>query len=112
MTRAASVCPVPGCPELRPCPHHPRPRTNRQPWASSTRLGRLPKDWPATRARILRRDRRICWICGGPGADAVDHVIPGDDHAETNLRAVHDRLPPHCHRRKSSIEGHAARARR
>lgn len=110
MTRAATVCPIPGCPELAPCPHHPRaPRTSRRPWAASSRLSRLPVDWYKTRARVLRRDRRICWICNGPGADAVDHVIPGDDHSESNLRAVHHNVAPYCHRRKSSAEGHAAR---
>jgi 5-methylcytosine-specific restriction endonuclease McrA len=44
------------------------------------------------RARVLARDGGICWLCGGPGATTVDHVIPrarggGDD--EDNLRAAH-----------------------
>lgn len=110
--RAATPCPTPGCPELNPCPTHNRPRTTRRPWAGSTRLARLPRGWHATRARILRRDRRICWICGGPGADAVDHVTPGDDHSDANLRAVHHDIAPWCHRRKSSLEGHTARRTR
>ncbi|HEX5119827.1 MAG TPA: hypothetical protein VFW65_31970 [Pseudonocardiaceae bacterium] len=61
--------------------------------------------------RILARDRYLCHVCGGPGADAVDHVIPGDDHRDSNLAAIHDATPPHCHRYKSSAEGNTARWR-
>jgi 5-methylcytosine-specific restriction protein A len=75
------------------------------PWAGSTRRARLPKEWHAQRQRILRIHGRICHLCGGPGADAVDHVRPGDDHSDENLRPVHDKVPPHCHRAKSSAEG-------
>lgn len=74
-------------------------------WSGSTRRHRLPKDWHARRARVLRNWGRICHLCGGPGADTVDHVIPGDLHDEANLRPVHDKVPPHCHRAKSSGEG-------
>ena len=35
----------------------------------STRRGR------AVRAAVLARSR-ICWLCGQPGADTVDHIIP------------------------------------
>lgn len=78
-------------------------------WQTSTRRQRLPKDWPAIRRRILRRDAYVCHVCGQPGADQVDHIIRGDDHSDTNLAAIHDNP---CHRRKSSAEGHAARPRR
>jgi 5-methylcytosine-specific restriction protein A len=53
----------------------------------------------------LKRDKGICYICGGDGADRVDHIVAGDDHSLTNLAAVHDATPPHCHRAKSSAEG-------
>lgn len=44
------------------------------------------------RPRILARDHGICWLCGEPGADTLDHVVSrarggGDDDA--NLRAAH-----------------------
>lgn len=82
-------------------------------WAGSNRRSRLPADWPKIRSRVLKRDGRICHICHQPGADGVDHVIPGDDHSEANLRAVHHNTPPYCHRTKSSSEGgRAAQAKR
>lgn len=81
-------------------------------WAHSTRRARLPPGW-STRIvpRILARDGGVCYLCGQPGADTVDHIRAGDDHADSNLAAVHDRTPPHCHRYKSSAEGNAARWR-
>jgi 5-methylcytosine-specific restriction protein A len=54
---------------------------------------------------VLKRDRGVCYLCGKPGADRVDHVIPNDDHSLENLKAVHDAVAPHCHRFKSSQEG-------
>lgn len=79
-------------------------------WANSTRRARLPPGWATVIVpRILKRDRRVCYLCGAPGADTVDHVRPGDDHSDSNLAAVHDRNPPHCHRTKSSREGATAR---
>ena len=80
-------------------------------WNGSTRRSRLPKNWPALRTAVMRRDRGICYVCGGPGADTVDHVEQGDDHSMGNLAAIHDRTPPHCHRAKSAAEGHAGLAR-
>ena len=59
---------------------------------------------------MLKRDKGICHLCGEPGADTVDHIKQGDDHGLDNLAPVHDRIAPHCHRAKSSAEGHAAKA--
>ena len=76
---------------------------SRQPaWAGSDRRKRLPRDWFQRRARVLRRDQGICHVCLQPGADSVDHVIPGDAHDEANLKAIHK---DPCHQRKSSAEG-------
>ncbi len=77
-------------------------------WAGSTRRSRLPKDWAKTRARILKRDGHRCWVCGQPGATEVDHVQPGDNHAESNLAAIHT----DCHKAKTAAEGVQARAAR
>lgn len=72
----------------------------------------LPKHWPRTRARILRRDRGVCYICHQPGADQVDHVIPtsqGGSDEDHNLSAIHD---DPCHRRKTAHEANAAKPTR
>jgi len=75
------------------CPEHT------QAWAGST--WKKPKRWEATRQFVLRRDRGICYICGEPGADQIDHVRnqarQGSDNPE-NLRAVH--ADP-CHKQKT-----------
>ncbi|GAA1160836.1 5-methylcytosine-specific restriction protein A [Kitasatospora gansuensis] len=69
-------------------------------WSTSNRRSRLPKDWPAIRARILTRDRHRCYRCGRPATE-VDHKQRGDDHSDANLGAI---CTP-CHRTKSSREG-------
>jgi 5-methylcytosine-specific restriction endonuclease McrA len=81
-------------------------------WAGSTRRSRLPKDWPAIVRRIKRRDQYRCTTvfetsgrCTQRGTD-VDHIIPGDDHSDDNLRL----LCGWCHLRKSAREGAAAAA--
>lgn len=82
-------------------------------WEGSTRRKRLPAGWASVIVpRILARDHGRCYLCGQLGADTVDHIRPGDDHRDSNLAAVHDHAPPHCHRLKSSREGNAARAAR
>ena len=43
------------------------------------------------RARVLR-ESDVCWICGQPGADSVDHVVPrskGGGNEPSNLRPAH-----------------------
>ena len=82
-------------------------------WSGSSRRKRLPADWPKRRAQVLKRDNGICHVCRGPGADAVDHIIPADDHSLHNLAAIHQDVWPYCHRTKSSSEGgRAAKAQR
>lgn len=47
----------------------------------------------------------ICHICGRPGADAVDHVIPlarGGSEAAGNLRPAHHDVEPYCNRVKGT----------
>lgn len=77
-------------------------------WDTSNRRSRLPKDWPARRRRVLRRDP-TCQL-RYPGCTVVstevDHRNRGDDHRDENLQGV---CGP-CHKRKTRWE--AAQARR
>jgi 5-methylcytosine-specific restriction protein A len=56
---------------------------------------------------VMRRDDGICYLCGQPGADAVDHVNQSlqDDNRLSNLKAVHEQVEPYCHRYKTAQEG-------
>ncbi|TGN83919.1 HNH endonuclease [Streptomyces griseoluteus] len=63
-------------------------------WAGSDRRDRLPADWPRIRLRVLRRDGNRCTHRNQYGerceelATDVDHIVPGDDHREFNLRSL------------------------
>lgn len=83
---------------------------HQKPWKGSTRKQRLPRDWRSRRNAVLQRDRGVCYLCGGRGADAVDHINQStdDDHSMGNLAAVHQDVEPYCHRYKTAREGHAA----
>jgi len=80
-------------------------------WRGSDRREHLPDNWAAIRRRILARDGLQCtWRyndarCGELATD-VDHIVPGDDHRDSNLRALCD----WHHQKKSGSEGGAARA--
>lgn len=68
----------------------------------------LPPNWARIRKQVLARDGNVCYICGGVGADSVDHVIPrwkGGSNDMRNLKAAHWNVAPYCHRTKSSREG-------
>lgn len=83
-------------------------------WEGSSRRDGLPQDWPEKRVRVLRRDGHRCTHRDQYGdrceelATDVDHIVPGDDHREINLRA----LCGHHHQAKSSREGALALAAR
>ena len=80
-------------------------------WAGSGRRVRLPSNWRAIRAAVLRRDGHQCtWVQDGQRctqqATEVDHIRPmTDDHTLESLRS----LCAMHHGKKSSAEGHAAR---
>jgi 5-methylcytosine-specific restriction endonuclease McrA len=41
---------------------------------------------------VLARDGDTCWLCGKPGANSPDHLLPqmmGGTHDPANLRAAH-----------------------
>lgn len=84
----------------------------RPAWRNSTRASRLPSNWRELKMLAdSRNPEHFCHICGVRGGDFLDHKVPGDDHSLENLDWAHDRVPPHCHRTKSSREGAAARPR-
>ena len=56
--------------------------------------------------RIIRRDGGICHICGKPGADTADHVIPvadGGTDDDANLAAAHH-IPCNVRRGACSLD--------
>jgi 5-methylcytosine-specific restriction protein A len=63
----------------------------------------MPANWFSVRRAVLRGST-VCSMCGQPGADEVDHIVPrsrGGSDDLTNLRPVHRA----CHASKSSREG-------
>ena len=83
-------------------------------WSTSNRRDQLPPGWGKIRARILQRDGHQCthtrYDTGARCSEVateVDHIVPGNDHSDTNLRA----LCRYHHGQKSSREGAAGRAR-
>lgn len=93
---------------MKPCPTHTPPA-----WEGSTRRTKTGSGSAQQRraAHVMRRDNAICHVCGKPGADEVDHVIPlaedGADHV-TNMAPIHGKP---CHKNKTAAEAARARAR-
>ena len=53
---------------------------------------KMPKGWKKISKAVIARDHGICHICGLPGANSADHIIPhakGGSDDPTNLRAAH-----------------------
>lgn len=49
------------------------------------------REYEANKEFVLSKSK-ICWLCGGDGADTADHVIPrarGGSNAVSNLRPAH-----------------------
>lgn len=63
---------------------------------------------------ILDRDAGICHLCGRPGADSADHIIPtskgGAEYEDHNLAAVHHKVWPRCNIRRGDRSVEQARA--
>lgn len=64
--------------------------------------------------RIMRRDHGCCYVCGGDGADELEHIIPvsqgGSKRDQNNLGVIHSEP---CHREKTqreSLEGQRRKA--
>jgi 5-methylcytosine-specific restriction protein A len=81
-------------------------------WSSSNRRDNLPTNWGAIRVRILKRDGHRCTHRDDYGtrcaelATDVDHIRPGNDHSDGNLRS----LCKWHHGKKSGAEGAVAKA--
>lgn len=102
MPKAPRRCPSPGCDNMirhtRYCAEHTESWSTPSGW-------KIPPGWHRDREYVLERDDWTCHICGRPGADTVDHLIPqsqGGPDSLDNYAAVHDRTPPHCHRTKTN----------
>jgi 5-methylcytosine-specific restriction endonuclease McrA len=78
---------------------------------TTRRVTPLPRNWGQIRRRILRRDQGICYVCGKPGANQVDHIVPasrGGGDEDENLAAIHA-YP--CHAAKTAREANARNPR-
>jgi hypothetical protein len=92
-TRPPTACTDPRCPNPRPCPDHPAS------WGRA-----MPPGWPATRARILRRDP-ICRACGSAPSTEVHHLRgPGHEADDDLAGACHP-----CHAAITAAQAAAAR---
>lgn len=94
------------------CEQHQRPAwRNRTKW--SERYGMSWDTWLRLCKQVMERDERRCYICGGDGADQVDHIVPisegGSQRDLGNLAAIHEEP---CHKAKSQAEAARATARR
>lgn len=108
MSRASKICSAGDCPNPQPCEEH-----ERKAWEGSRRSERTISGWAQQKRarRVMRRYDGICHVCGNPGSDQVDHVVPlGEDGADTedNLRPIHSKP---CHEQKTADEARRARAR-
>lgn len=63
---------------------------------------RTGRPWQRVKARIIRRDAGICHLCGQPGANTADHLVPvargGAVYDLDNLAAAHIA----CNRKRGS----------
>lgn len=113
--QSSTVCSEPGCPRLvtngNLCSDH-----QREPWANArSRRPRLPgqSGWSEQKlhAEIMKLFGGMCHVCGRPGADEVDHVLPlaeGGTDTHSNLRPIHSEP---CHREKTASESQKGKNR-
>lgn len=90
------------------CPRHPA----RNEAERSARRGSSGWTRQQVNAEIIAKDGGRCYICGGYGANEVDHIVAlGLDGTDTvdNLAAIHGEP---CHRKKTAQDNRKIRARR
>lgn len=82
-------------------------------WESSKRRQMMGNPSGQSIARLARQVIEAaggrCYVCGLPGADEADHVVPisqGGVHGFENLRAIHAKP---CHADKTRRESHTNR---
>lgn len=59
--------------------------------------GRGSRKWKRTREAVFAQYGDVCWMCGRPGADTVDHLDQLSDGGTSdlhNLRPAHGRKQP------------------
>lgn len=74
---------------------------------------RTGRPWQRIKRRVIRRDGGICHLCGEPGADSADHIVPwsiSKDDSMANLAAVHHDVEPKCNRLRGDRSVGTARA--
>ena len=63
------------------------------------RDGRNSRRWKRTRDAVFAAYGDVCWMCGRPGADTVDHypvsLKDGGTNELSNLRPAHGKRQPH-----------------
>jgi 5-methylcytosine-specific restriction protein A len=89
MRYATTPCLNTGCPNI--AVKAGRCKAHEVQYKVVTRRDRLPADWNTRRIVVLNRDKYICYLCDDDSVKAtdVDHVVAGDDHSLTNLKAAH-----------------------
>ncbi len=82
-------------------------------WVGHDRSADLPSraEWEALRKATWARYGDVCHFCGRSGTDTIHHLGERWDHRVEMLRPVHDRNPPHCHRRETAQQGIVAAAK-
>lgn len=71
-----------------------------------------PSNWRTIARQVMKAHNGICHVCGLPGANEVDHVIPvsqNGSHDPSNLAPIHSKP---CHEAKTKAETDAGRRRR
>ena len=105
--RAKKVCSHYDCPGLQPCPDHPP----RKPWEGSRRRERTKLSGYKQQKRaafVLRKHDTVCHVCGYPGGNEADHVVPlaeGGADTVANMRPIHH----DCHVAKTAEEASRGR---
>ena len=100
MPRAAKACSQPRCPNLAPCPDHPK-----IPWAGSNRTKQLSsRPWERKRQAILARDP-ICTVCHNALSTEAHHLGNPNDHRLEQLAGI---CSP-CHKLETQKQAAAAR---